>query len=283
MDRTERIAIIGGGNLGRCIASGLVSAGLVSPAAVTITRRRPGLLSDLRSEGFETGDDNRKAVADSNVILLCVQPQQLDAVMTEIAADLDPVRHVLISTVSGASIGALRSHAGTRIRIVRAMPNIGIAIGRSMTCLATDDLSLATDDLSIGSVDRARDLFDALGATMLIQEEQMVPATALCACGIAFFLRAIRAASQGGIEIGFHADEAIALAAQTARGAAELLLAHGTHPETEIDKVTTPKGCTIYGLNEMENRGFSSSMIRGIITASEKAEELYVGGGAGTE
>jgi pyrroline-5-carboxylate reductase len=243
---------------------------------VTITRRRPGLLSDLRSEGFETGDDNRKAVADSSVILLCVQPQQLDAVMTEIAADLDPVRHVLISTVSGASIEALRSHAGTRIPIVRAMPNIGIAIGRSMTCLATDDFS-------IGSVDRARGLFDALGATMLIQEEQMVPATALCACGIAFFLRAIRAASQGGIEIGFHADEAIALAAQTARGAAELLLAHGTHPETEIDKVTTPKGCTIYGLNEMENRGFSSSMIRGIITASEKADELYVGGRPGTD
>jgi pyrroline-5-carboxylate reductase len=276
MYRTERIAIIGGGNLGRCIASGLVSAGIVSPPAVTITRRRPGLLSDLRSQGFETGDDNRRAVADSDVILLCVQPQQLDVVMTEIASDLDPVRHVLISTVSGASIGALRSHAGTRIRIVRAMPNIGIAIGRSMTCLATDDLS-------IGSVDRARDLFDALGATMLIQEEQVVPATALCACGLAFFLRAIRAASQGGIEIGFHADEAIALAAQTARGAAELLLAHGTHPETEIDKVTTPKGCTIYGLNEMENRGFSSSMIRGIITASEKAEELYVGGGPGTE
>ena len=105
----------------------------------------------------------------------------------------------------------------------------------------------------------------------------MVPATALCACGIAFFLRAIRAASQGGIEIGFHADEAITLAAQTARGAAALLLEFGSHPETEIDKVTTPKGCTIYGLNEMENRGFSSAMIRGIITASEKAGALYHG------
>ena len=106
----------------------------------------------------------------------------------------------------------------------------------------------------------------------------MVPATALCACGIAFFLRAIRAASQGGIEIGFHADEAIFLAAQTARGAASLLLEYGNHPEAEIDKVTTPKGCTIFGLNEMENRGFSSAMIRGIITASEKAGGLYEAG-----
>ncbi|MEJ2483776.1 MAG: pyrroline-5-carboxylate reductase [Gemmatimonadota bacterium] len=276
MHRKERIAIIGGGNLGRCIASGLVAAGIARPEGVSITRRRPELLSDLRSKGFDTGGDNREAVEASDVILLCVQPQQLDRVMQEIAASLDPDGHVLISTVSGATIEALRSQAGTRIPIVRAMPNIGIAIGRSMTCLAADDRSAE-------SVDRARRLFDALGATMRIQEEQMVPATALCACGIAFFLRAIRAASQGGIEIGFHADEAIALAAQTARGAAELLLAHGSHPETEIDKVTTPKGCTIYGLNEMENRGFSSSMIRGIITASEKADELYEGGRGATK
>ena len=268
MEPGERIAIIGGGNLGTCIAEGLVSAGIAEPSAVSITRRRPELLARLASEGFLTGDDNREAVESSGIVLVCVQPQQLDGVLTGISGALDPSRHLLISSVSGASIAALRAHAGARIPIVRAMPNIGIAIGRSMTCLAVDDVS-------IDSVDRARALFEALGATMLIQEEQMVPATALCACGIAFFLRAIRAASQGGIEIGFHADEAIALAAETARGAAELLLAHGTHPETEIDKVTTPKGCTIYGLNEMENRGFSSSMIRGIITASEKADELY--------
>ena len=271
MESTERIAIIGGGNLGTCIAEGLVSAGIAEPSSVCVTRRRPELLEELASRGFPTGADNREAVKAARVVLLCVQPQQLDAVMTGISDVLDPARHLLISTVSGASVAALRAHAGSRLPIIRAMPNIGIAIGRSMTCLAADDVS-------IESVGQARALFDALGATMLIQEEQMVPATALCACGIAFFLRAIRAASQGGIEIGFHADEAIALAAETARGAAELLLAHGTHPETEIDKVTTPKGCTIYGLNEMENRGFSSSMIRGIITASEKADELYESG-----
>jgi pyrroline-5-carboxylate reductase len=270
MEPGERIAIIGGGNLGSCIAVGLVAAEIVAPEAVSITRRRPELLSSLASEGFAVGDDNREAVNASGTILLCVQPQQLDSVMTGIASALEPSRHLLISTVSGASIAALRAHVGFEVPVVRAMPNIGIAIGRSMTCLSADEVS-------IESVKRARNLFDALGATMLIQEEQMVPATALCACGIAFFLRAIRAASQGGIEIGFHAEEAIALAAETARGAAELLLAHGAHPETEIDKVTTPKGCTIFGLNEMENRGFSSSMIRGIITASEKADELYEG------
>jgi pyrroline-5-carboxylate reductase len=114
-----------------------------------------------------------------------------------------------------------------------------------------------------------------MGQTIFITEEQMTPATALCACGIAFFLRAIRAASQGGVQVGFHAEEAIRLAAQTARGAATLLLNDDTHPEIKIDKVTTPMGVTIAGLNEMEHHGFSSAMIRGIVTSAEKAAKLY--------
>lgn len=103
----------------------------------------------------------------------------------------------------------------------------------------------------------------------------MTAATALCACGIAFFLRSIRAASQGGVEVGFHADEALKMAIQTARGAADLLLQMESHPESEIDKVTSPKGCTIAGLNEMEHNGFSSSMIKGIKLSARKAGGLY--------
>jgi pyrroline-5-carboxylate reductase len=105
----------------------------------------------------------------------------------------------------------------------------------------------------------------------------MIPATALCACGVAFFLRAVRAASQGGIEIGFHPEEALLLAAQTAKGSATLLLAEDHHPESQIDRVTTPRGCTIAGLNEMEHQGFSSAMIKGILVSAEKAARLYQG------
>ena len=103
----------------------------------------------------------------------------------------------------------------------------------------------------------------------------MAAATALCACGIAFFLRAIRAAGQGGVEIGFHADEAIRMAAQTAKGAAELILQNRSHPEMEIDQVTTPNGCTIAGLNEMENRGFSSALVRGMVVSAQRAGGLH--------
>ena len=118
-------------------------------------------------------------------------------------------------------------------------------------------------------------IFDSVGRTMIIDEEQMIPATALCACGIAFFLRAVRAAAQGGIEIGFHPEEALRMAAQTALGAASLVLQKDRHPEREIDSVTTPRGCTIAGLNEMEHQGFSSAMIRGITNSDRKARSLY--------
>ena len=118
-------------------------------------------------------------------------------------------------------------------------------------------------------------LFNLVGETVVINEEKMTSATALCACGIAFFLRAIRAASQGGNEIDFHANEALKMAAQTAKGASGLILANGTHPEDEIDKVTSPKGCTIAGLNEMEHNGFSSAFIKGITVSANKAKELY--------
>jgi pyrroline-5-carboxylate reductase len=148
------------------------------------------------------------------------------------------------------------------------MPNTAVSIGESMTCLSAgegDERALA----------EAVALFDAVGKTLVIREEMMVPATALCACGVAFFLRCIRAASQGGIEIGFHPEEALLLAGQTARGAAALSLKEDTHPEGEIDRVTTPRGCTIAGLNEMEHQGLSSALIKGLIVSARAAEGLY--------
>jgi pyrroline-5-carboxylate reductase len=148
------------------------------------------------------------------------------------------------------------------------MPNTAIAVRESMTCIASE----VADGRAL---DVARSIFDAVGRTIVIAEEEMIAATALGACGVAFFLRAIRAASQGGIEIGFRSADALAIAAQTARGAASLLLATGHHPEDEIDRVTTPRGCTIAGLNQMEHEGFSSAMITGITVSAQRASQLY--------
>jgi pyrroline-5-carboxylate reductase len=262
------LTILGTGNIGRAMALGLVASGRFDPGRIVLTRRRAELLEDLAGQGFVTQTDNRAAVRAADLVVVAVAPQQLDAVLREIAPELDPKRHVLISVVSGAGIDAILKQVGQRLPVARAMPNTGIALGQSMTCLA-----LNSDDTELR--DKLVALFDCVGRTMIISEEQMVPATALCACGVAFFLRAIRAASQGGIEIGFHPEEALKMAAQTALGAASLVLQHQHHPEREIDAVTTPRGCTIAGLNEMEHQGFSSAMIKGITTSSNKASSLY--------
>lgn len=264
----RRIAILGAGNIGQALATGWVSAGIRDPDEIVLTRRDADRLEALAEEGFRVTPDNRSAVDGARVVVLAVQPQQLGDLLEEIAPALDPDRHLLISVVSDVTIGDVQGRIGAPVQVVRAMPNTAIAIGESMTCLSAAEGADA-------ALEEARELFDAVGETLEIREELMVSATALGACGIAFFLRAVRAASQGGIEIGFHPDEALRLAAQTARGAASLLREEGSHPESELDKVTTPRGCTIAGLNEMEHQGFSSALIKGIVVSAEKADELY--------
>lgn len=268
METKRRIAIIGAGNIGTAIANGLHDSGRFAAGDITLTRRGVAALDALKARGFVVDADNRAAVRTSDVVLVAVEPQQIDAVLTEIAPELKPGRHVLISVVTGVDTRHILKHAGKNVAVVRAMPNTAIAVRESMTCLASNDKA---------AIDIARSIFDTVGRTTVISEEAMIAATALCACGIAFFLRAIRAASQGGIEIGFHSHDALAIAAQTAKGAASLLISMENHPEYEIDRVTTPRGCTIAGLNRMEHEGFSSAMIRGITTSAERAALLYKG------
>jgi pyrroline-5-carboxylate reductase len=263
-----KLAVLGGGNLGRALALGWVAAGRFQPSDIRVTRRQADKLQDLAALGYMTGGDNAAAIGDADLVVLAVQPQQLDELLADIAVVLDEKRHRLISVVTGVSIAQIRRRIGNRVPLVLAMPNTAVAIGESMTCLAAGEESAQ-------ALVEATGLFDLVGRTLVIQEEMMAPATALCACGVAFFLRCIRAASQGGIEIGFHPEDALLLAGQTARGAASLSLREGSHPEGEIDRVTTPRGCTIVGLNEMEHRGLSSALIKGLIVSARAAENLY--------
>ncbi len=264
----SRLAILGAGNIGLAIARGVAAAGIYPKKNIVLTRRNVEHLQDLKSEGFGVSAGNPDAVHSADIVVIAVTPQQLNPLLAEISPAVVPDRHTLVSVVSGASIAEIRARLGKDVTIVRAMPNTAIAIRESMTCLSTN-----TSDGK--SIQKVKELFEAMGKVVMIEEALMVPATALCACGIAFFLRAIRAASQGGIEIGFHAEDALLMAAQTARGAASLLGQPGNHPEKEVDKVTTPQGCTISGLNQMEHNGFSSALIKGIVTSAEKAAVLY--------
>lgn len=260
----KKIAIIGGGNLGLSMAEGLLKSGFVAPEHLMITRRNIHSLQHMEERGVLVSDNNAEAARYADLLILAVKPFQVKDVVAGIASLLSP-RHLLVSVITGVSLDELQQYAGDTIPVVRAMPNTAIAIQESMTCICSRKVS--EEQMAYIS-----DLFNQLGRVVVIEEKLMDAATVLGACGIAYALRFIRANIQGGIEIGFDAKTAALIAAQTVKGAAELLIQTGRHPEQEIDKVTTPKGCTIAGLNEMEHQGFSSSLIKGIVASFDKIQ-----------
>ena len=258
----KKIAIIGGGNLGTAIAEGLLKSKFSKAADIVITKRNTSTLKLLQEKGIEITDDNNAAVKKSEVIILAVKPFQVADVLNGIKKELNNDK-MLISVVTGVLISEMEAIVKKNITYFRAMPNTAIAIQESMTCICSKDADSMTTKY-------VNELFSTVGKVVTIDEKLMEAATILAACGTAYAMRYIRANIQGGIEIGFDAATASLISAQTVKGAAELLLQKGSHPEQEIDKVTTPKGCTIAGLNEMEHRGFSSSLIRGVVASYKK-------------
>ncbi len=258
----KKIAIIGGGNLGTAIALGLIKSEFIAAQQITVTKRNTHTLAGLAAIGVNVSTDNITAVQNSDTIILAIKPFQVKEVLEQVAPALSE-KHLLISVVTGVSLEDMRSVVQKDIPLFRAMPNTAIAIQQSITCISSTNTS-AEDKIYVN------ELFSQLGKIATIDEKLMNAATVLGACGTAYAMRYIRANIQGGIEIGFDAATASLIAAQTVKGAAELLLTTHTHPEQEIDKVTTPKGCTIAGLNEMEHQGFSSSLIKGIVASYNK-------------
>lgn len=255
------IGIIGGGNLGRSVAEGFLKAGIAGSRMV-VSRRRVHLLDDLEAKGIQIEKDNSKAVIGKDVIILAVKPYQALDLLKELNPFLKPGQ-IILSLMTGITMSELNEQVPEGVLIFRVMPNTAVALQESMTLIAAPECDPTIQKL-VG------DLFETLGKVIFINEELMSAATVLGACGIAFALRFIRAAIQGGVEIGFGADVAQQIVAQTVKGATELILQTGRHPEQEIDKVTTPKGITISGLNEMEHQGFSSALIRGLLVSFNK-------------
>jgi pyrroline-5-carboxylate reductase len=258
----KKIAIIGVGNMGSAIAVGLIKSGFMQPADILASDKKEASLVAMKNLGVTVSADNLEAAKAADVVLLAVKPYHIASVIEEIKPALNPEK-ILISIVAGVGINEIGEMAGKDMPIFRVMPNTAIALQESLTCISLNE-NTATHKKYVF------DMFDKLGKTIEIGEELMAAATVLSSCGIAFALRYIRAAMQGGIEIGFGAEMAQLITAQTVKGATELILQSGNHPEREIDKVTTPMGVTITGLNEMEHKGFSSSLIQGVLASYKK-------------
>ncbi len=259
-----KIAIIGTGNLGKSIANGLLVQNTFE--SLYLARRKITELKEYEdAENVHLTTENTKAVKNSEILILSVQPHQIEDILKEIQPVLTS-KHLIISAVTGFSISRIEKIIGD-IPVVRAMPNTAIAIGKSMTCLCSNKKGEE-------GILEAQVIFNALGSSIIIPEEKMQAATVICASGIAFWMRLIRATTQGAVQLGFDAQEAQELSMQTCLGAASLLIESGNHPEQEIDRVTTPKGCTIEGLNEMEHNGLSSSLIKGIQASFKKINDI---------
>ncbi len=254
------IHIIGGGNLGVAIAIGITK--YTTNNTVTITRRNIENIQYLEKDNIIVSSINTKNIEKADLIILTIKPYQIDFVLEEILPFLKN-KTTIASAVSGLSIDELQQKSNSKHSIIHIMPNIAIRFGQSATCI-----SFAESDKN--DAQKVIDLFNNLGTVAIIDEKLMDAATVLGACGTAYALRYIRASMQAGIEIGFDAATALSIASQTAKGAATMALEEKIHPEQLIDRVTTPQGCTIVGLNEMEHEGFSSSLIKGIKTSLKK-------------
>ena len=260
-----KIAIIGTGNLGKSIAKGLITNNAIT--TLYLTKRNVDSISEF--DGYKNvtiTSDNVLAVQQSDILIFAVQPAHFESILNDIKPFLTE-KHVVISTITGYAIPKIEAQIGTDQFIIRAMPNTAIAVGKSMTCLCSNTQGEKRFKI-------AQAFFNRLGHSLVIPEAQMQAATVVCASGIAFWMRLIRATTQAAIQLGFDSKEAQELAMHTCEGAANLLITNGNHPEEEIDLVTTPKGCTIEGLNEMEHKGLSSSLIQGMVASFNKINNI---------
>ena len=262
-----KVTIIGAGNMGGAIARGLARSGTFAEEAITCTARTAGTLEKLRSTnpGFNLLTDNVAAVNGADIVVLAVKPWLMQGLIEEIKFSLDPQKQIIVSVAAGIPCCQIEEWLSTGMpwkgeflpAIFRVIPNTAVEVLESMTFISAIREGMPQLQL-------INHIFAKLGPTMVVPESQISACTALASCGIAFAMRYIHASAQGGVEIGVRAADAQKIVEHTIIGAAKLLLEKGTHPAAEIDKVTTPGGITIRGLNEMEHAGFTSSVIRGL-------------------
>ena len=252
-----KIAIIGAGNMGGAIARGLAKGSLVKVEDITVSNPSQGKLEALKAEfpDMQVTADNGKAVAGADIVVLAVKPWIVGEVLCKLQLK---ETQMVISIAAGIKLGDLWQLLGQKGNpLFRVIPNTAISEMQSMTLVSCSQASQEQIQLVL-------DVFSEMGLAMLIPEEKMAAATAMTSCGIAYALKYIQAAMQAGIELGVRPKDGMRMVAQSLKGAAELILANDTHPSVEIDKVCTPGGLTIKGINQLEHDGFTSALINAI-------------------
>lgn len=266
---TLSIAVIGSGNMGGAMLRGWARANDAGRASLHLvaTAKTSLRLDALRAEwpATTTTLSNAEAVAEADVVVLAVKPWFVADVVREIKPVLDArvKKPIVISVVANCDNAALRGLFGESIPAVYVMPNIAAAYGESMTFVEEAEES-SSAAAPVAATETAASLLRLLGEVRVVAPRLMAPGMMMAGCGIAYVMRYVRAMMEGGVEMGFYPHDARDIALQTMAGAVALLRTTGLHPEAAIDKVTTPGGITIKGLNELDHAGFSSAVIRSL-------------------
>lgn len=257
-----RIGIIGAGAMGGATVRGLIAAPQIDNHDIAVADPVADLTA-YEAAGCSTSTDNMVVALLDNVdtVMVFVKPWLVQQVLEGIAEYMQYDRQTLVVVAAGVKGSDILTWAtnseGKQPRAMLCIPNIAIEQHASMTFLA---------DINAGAerVEAMKGVFDLMGRTAIVEEKQLPAATTIASCGLAYAMRYIRAAVEGSVELGFRASDAQQIVQQTVLGAVNLLQATGLHPEAAIDRVTTPGGVTIKGLNEMEHAGFTSAVIRGL-------------------
>lgn len=260
METTQlQIAVIGAGNMGGAIVRGLSRGKKILAQNIRVSDVSQSNLMDLNASvpGITISNSNREIIKDADIIILAVKPWLIESIAQEIANKVDLKKQIIVSIAAGIDFAQLALYLNTDATLFRVIPNTAIDIMQSVSTVSSFNASKEQEELIVS-------LFGELGKVFLVPENQLNAFMSLSSCGIAYAFRYIRAAMEGGVEMGIYPGMAKEVVMQTLRGAIELLEANGTHPEVEIDKVTTPGGITIKGLNEMEANGFTNAVIKGL-------------------
>lgn len=260
-----KITIIGAGAMGGAMADGFIKSGAVKPADISVANPTAQKLEHFALQGASVTTDNKTAAEGADIVVIAVKPWLVEQVVNELKPVLNYTHQTIITVaagISGSQFTAWLKKDDDVPQTFIVIPNTAIAVLASMTFIVP--VNATADTTAI-----VKALFDNVGQTMVTDERHLSAGMTLASCGIAYAMRYVRAAAEGGVELGFKADMAKDIVLQTMKGAVELLQANGNHPEAEIDKVCTPGGLTIRGLNEMEHAGFTSAVIRGLKAAAK--------------
>ena len=260
-----KISIIGGGNMGGAIAKGLISSNYIAPENITIINKTDNNTGSLKSFNpkLNVVASQYNSLHDADIVIIAVKPWFVEEVLRTHRESMTSDNQILVSVAATISIDQLREWTTPCKPIFRVIPNTAIAVSQSMTFAVPHN---ATPE----QVQLVTDIFEKVGKVAIIEEKLVSAVTSLSSCGIAFAFRYIRAAMEGGVEMGIYPNQSRDYVLQTLRGAIELIEANNSHPEAEVDKVTTPGGITIKGLNEMEHAGFTSAVIKGLKASNVK-------------